>query len=73
MDIHKQLRSLRQRGGFSQDKLAELAKATQKQVSLIEGGQDCYLSTMRAMLEVLGYDLAAIPIQKAEGGKTGDD
>ena len=71
MDIHKQLRAIRQGAGVSQKLLAKLARATQKQVSLIEGGRDCYISTFRAMLKVLGYDLVATPVGKAEGGKNG--
>ena len=59
MNIHKQLKKIRKSTGVTQAQLAKLAGATQKQVSLIEGGEDCYISTMRAMLQAMGYDLVA--------------
>ncbi len=59
MNIHKQLKRIRKSAGVTQAQLARLANATQKQVSLIEGGEDCYISTMRAMLQAMGYDLVA--------------
>lgn len=72
MNIHKQLKRLRLLTGMTQKELAKKAQCTQKQVSLIEGGQDCYTSTMRSMLKVLGYDLAAVPVEKEEGGQNAD-
>lgn len=72
MNIHKQLKALRLLTGRTQKELAKEAHATQKQVSLIEGGQDCFVSTLRALLGRLGYDLAAVPIDKEEGGKNAD-
>lgn len=72
MNIHKQLKTIRTLQGITQDKLASLAQCTQKQVSLIEGGEDCYISTLRAMFNALGYDIAAVPIEMKEGGKIED-
>lgn len=60
MNIHKQLKRIRKAAGVTQAELAKLANATQKQVSLIEGGEDCYISTMRALLQAMGYDLVAV-------------
>lgn len=72
MNIHKQIKAIRLLTGMTQEEIAKKAQCTQKQVSLIEGGQDCYLSTMRAILGVLGYDLAAVPVEQKEGGKNAD-
>lgn len=72
MDIHKQLKAIRLLTGITQRQLSDKAQCAQCQVSEIEGGKDCYISTMRAMLVALGYDLAAVPIDKAEGGKNAD-
>jgi len=69
MNIHKQLKAIRQQLGITQTTLAKRAQCTQKQVSFVEGGKDCYISTMRAMLNEMGYDLAAVPVVKQEGGK----
>lgn len=72
MNIHKQLKRIRKNAGITQAELAKLANATQKQVSLIEGGKDCYISTMRAMLRSMGYDLVAVLVDEAECGELGD-
>lgn len=72
MNIHKQLKSIRKNAGISQVKLAQLSKCEQKQVSLIEGGNDCYVSTIRSMLKAMGYDLAAVPVETKEGGEKGE-
>jgi predicted transcriptional regulator len=72
MNIHKQLKRIRKSAGITQAELAKLSNATQKQVSLIEGGKDCYISTMRAMLKAMGYDLVAVLEDEAEGGELGD-
>lgn len=73
MNIHKQLKNIRGLVGITQANLARAAHATQKQVSLVEGGKDCYVSTLRALLNAMGYDLAAVPlesgVEKQEGGK----
>lgn len=71
MNIHEQLKNLRNLTGMTQRALGNQAGCTQKQVSFIEGGKDCYLSTMRALLDILGYDLAAVPKGIGEGGKNG--
>ena len=72
MNIHKQLKAIRLLNGKTQTELAKAGRATQKQVCLIEGGQDCYVSTIRNLLQAMGYDLAAVPISKEEGGKNAD-
>lgn len=72
MNIHKQLKRLRILEGITQKELGQKARATQKQISLIEGGRDCYVSTLRAILGVLGYDLAAVTVSKKEGGENAD-
>ena len=72
MNIHKQLKKIREGAKITQGKLAKLADVTQKQVSLVEGGKDCCLSTIRRMLKVMGYDLAAVPVDIKEGGKEGE-
>lgn len=72
MNIHKQLKRLRILEGITQKELGQKARATQKQISLIEGGCDCYVSTLRAILGVLGYDLAAVPVSQKEGGENAD-
>lgn len=72
MNIHEQLKRIRKSAGVTQAQLAKLANATQKQVSLIEGGEDCYISTMRALLQAMGYDLVAVLVDEAEGGELGD-
>lgn len=71
MNIHEQLKNIRNLTGMTQRALGNQAGCTQKQVSFIEGGKDCYLSTIRALLGVLGYDLAAVPKGMTEGGKNG--
>lgn len=69
MDIHFQLKRIRQLSGLTQKQLAEKSGNTQAQVCNAESGKDCNMSTMRGMLWALGYDLVAVPIEKAEGGK----
>ena len=69
MDIHFQLKKIRQLSGLTQKQLAEKSGNTQAQVCNTESGKDCHISTLRGMLLALGYDLAAVPIEKAEGGK----
>ena len=71
MNIHKQLKTIRELLGITQKELGAKANATQKQVSYIENGQDCYVSTLRALLNVMGYDLAAVQINTIDGGKNG--
>ena len=72
MDITKQLKAIRAMAGITQKELAARADVTQKQVSYIEGGRDCCISTLRRLLNVLGYDLAAVPIEKKEEGNSGE-
>lgn len=72
MKIHEQLKIIRRMTGTSQKDIAARADVTQKQVSYIEGGRDCCVSTLRRLLNVLGYDLAAVPIEKKEGGNSGE-
>ena len=72
MDIHKQLKQIRKDAGMTQTELAKLSKGVQKQVSEIEGGRDCNISTMRRLLRVLGYEVAAVRVSKPEGGKLGE-
>lgn len=68
-NIHEQLKTIRKGSGIIQKSLAAAAECTQKQVSNIEGGQDCYVSTLRNLLMAMGYDLAAVPVGKKEGGE----
>lgn len=72
MEIRKQLKAIRAMVGISQKDLAARANVTQKQISLIEGGKDCCISTIRRLLNELGYDLVAVPIERKEGGDSGE-
>jgi predicted transcriptional regulator len=72
MEIRKQLKAIRAMAGISQKDLAARANVTQKQISLIEGGKDCCISTIRRLLNELGYDIVAVPIEQKEGGNSGE-
>lgn len=72
MNITKQLKAIRAMAGISQKDLAARANVTQKQISLIEGGKDCCISTLRRLLNEMGYDIVAVPIEKKEGGNSGE-
>lgn len=72
MNVHKQVKAIRLLLGLTQAELGEKSKATQKQISLIEGGQDCYVSTLRNMLQAMGYDLVAVPVEQGEGAQNAD-
>ena len=72
MEIRKQLKAIRALTGISQKDLAARAGVTQKQVSLIEGGKDCCISTLRRLLNEMGYDMVAVPIERKEGGDLGE-
>lgn len=72
MNITKQLKAIRAMAGITQKELAARADVTQKQVSYIEGGRDCCISTLRRLLNEMGYDIVAVPIEKKEGGNSGE-
>lgn len=72
MNITKQLKAIRAMAGITQKELAARADVTQKQISLIEGGKDCCISTLRRLLNEMGYDIVAVPIEKKEGGNSGE-
>lgn len=72
MEIRKQLKAIRAMAGISQKDLATRANVTQKQISLIEGGKDCCISTIRRLLNEMGYDMVAVPIERKEGGDSGE-
>ena len=71
MEIHKQIKSIRQLQGLTQDEVAKEANLKQCQVSRIERGMGCTLGSIKKILQVLGYQLAAIPVEQTEGGKNG--
>lgn len=72
MNITKQLKAIRAMAGITQKELATRADVTQKQISLIEGGKDCCISTLRRLLNEMGYDLVAVPMERKEGGNSGE-
>lgn len=72
MNITKQLKAIRAMAGITQKELAARADVTQKQISLIEGGKDCCISTLRRLLNEMGYDIVAVPIERKEGGDSGE-
>ncbi len=72
MNITKQLKAIRAMAGITQKELAARSDVTQKQISFIEGGKDCCISTLRRLLNEMGYDIVAVPIEKKEGGNSGE-
>lgn len=72
MNITKQLKAIRAMAGITQKELAARANVTQKQISFIEGGRDCCISTIRRLLNEMGYDIVAVPIERKEGGNSGE-
>lgn len=72
MNITKQLKAIRAMAGITQKELAARADVTQKQISFIEGGKDCCISTLRRLLNEMGYDIVAVPIEHKEGGNSGE-
>ena len=72
MNITKQLKAIRAMAGITQKELSARADVTQKQISLIEGGKDCCISTLRRLLNEMGYDLVAVPMEQKEGGNSGE-
>lgn len=72
MNITKQLKAIRAMAGITQKELAARADVTQKQISLIEGGKDCCISTLRRLLNEMGYDIVAVPMERKEGGNSGE-
>lgn len=71
MEIHKQIKSIRQLQGLTQDEIAKEANLKQCQISHIERGGGCTLGSIKKILQVLGYQLVAVPVEQTEGGKNG--
>ncbi|EKD77474.1 MAG: hypothetical protein ACD_42C00322G0007 [uncultured bacterium] len=63
--IDQQVRQARIHQNLSQVSLAKLARVTQAMVSKVEAGRDVQLSTLLALVNVLGLEIVALTQQQS--------
>jgi DNA-binding XRE family transcriptional regulator len=59
---HRTVQYFRSRLEFTQDEIARKAGLTQSQVSRVESGADCLLSTWTKVYAAMGFRLALLPL-----------